>query len=255
VNVALGSDVRLLPLLVGFVVPGLAFYFRMPGLVGKIALAWAGLLFIAYLALLGSPWDNYIFAMLLSVHVSGFVLYCNPLLSSALPARLLFTPLMLLLMLALLYWPAQAFADAYLVTPLQWRGNVVVVHPLYATDKIRPGDWLAYRTHISTEDHLYSAPGIDFAPVLAGPGDRVTFSASSYSINGVEHRLLPHMPQHGSFVVPQKEWFVWPNVAIDIHHLDEATVSSRLVQTSMVTEDQLIGVPFQRWFWRKQNFS
>ena len=254
-NPALGANVRLLPLLAGFFIPGVAFYFRAPGIIGKAALAWTALLLLAFVALLGNSWDNLVFAMLLSAHVSGFVFYCNPLVSSALRDRLLFTLLMVVLIRALVYYPAQTFVDNYLVSPMQWRDRVVIINREYSADAIRPGDWVAYTAQeyfVPGEGGVYAAGGLDLAPVLAVPGDVVEFSTDSYSVNGVPRPKLLHMPSSGSIVVPQKEWLVWPNLAIDVHHIEPAVLSATLLQLSRVTEAQLIGKPFQRWFWWKQ---
>jgi hypothetical protein len=255
-NLALGSGVNLAELVAGFFVPGLAFYFRAPGIIGKAALVWAALLVLMFFILLGEGWDNIIFGLLLSVHVSGFVFYCTPLLGPSVWRRLAFTLGMLVAIRLLVYFPAQSFLETYGVTPLQWNERVVIVRHIYSMQSIRTGDWLAYTVSGNGyEGGIYAGPGLDFAQVLALPGDHILFSEHAYRVNGVLRPGLPHMPQTGSLVVPEKEWFVWPNLAIRERAHMEPRVSEILMRMALLTEDQLIGTPFQRWFWRRQNLS
>jgi hypothetical protein len=255
-NLALGSGVNLAELVAGFLVPGLAFYFRASGIIGKAALVWAGLLVLMFFILLGEGWDTIIFGLLLSVHVSGFVFYCTPLLGSSVWGRLAFTLGMLAAIRLLVYFPAQSFLETYGVTPLQWNGRVLIVSHIYSTKSIREGEWLAYTiSGQGYEGGVYIDSGLDFAQVLALPGDRILFSEHTYSVNGVPHPSLPHMPETGSLVVPQKEWFVWPNLAIRERLNRESGLSEMLMRMALLREDRLIGTPLQRWFWRRQNLS
>jgi hypothetical protein len=231
-NLALGSGVNLAELVAGFLVPGLAFYFRASGIIGKAALVWAGLLVLMFFILLGEGWDTIIFGLLLSVHVSGFVFYCTPLLGSSVWGRLAFTLGRLAAIRLLVYFPAQSFLETYGVTPLQWNGRVLIVSHIYSTKSIREGEWLAYTiSGQGYEGGVYIDSGLDFAQVLA------------------------LMPETGSLVVPQKEWFVWPNLAIRERLNRESGLSEMLMRMALLREDRLIGTPLQRWFWRRQNLS
>jgi hypothetical protein len=249
----------------GFLAPGLAVYFRTPGLLGKAALSLAGLLLLTFIIWLGYGIGNLAFGMLLSLHVSGFVYYCTPLFRDSLGRRLGLTLLTLAALSLFIYLPARNIVQGYLLSPLQVNGHVVVVRHIVSTKSIQTGDWIAY--NIST-DHSYEEggvyvfsavgfhPGIAFGPVLALPGERIEFFADTFSVNGVPHPRLPHMPVTGSYLVPEKEWFIWPNLAIvEREDVAEASVSSVLLHMALVTEEQLIGRPFQRWFWRRQILS
>ncbi len=136
------------------------------------------------------------------------------------------------------------------------KGQVIVVGHLYSTNSLRAGDWIAYSfagREAYTEGGVYAHAGVDFSPVLAIPGDLVAFSATAYSVNGESRPRLPYMPARGSFRLREKEWFVWPRLAITVHHENSGPViTEMLLNMSHVTEDQLIGEPLQRWFWRKQ---
>jgi hypothetical protein len=84
-------------------------------------------------------------------------------------------------------------------------------------------------------------------------GDSVAFLTNSFAVNGVERPLLPHMPTSGNLTVPEKNWFIWPELGISGHgNTSEAVISSTMLQLATVPEDQFTGKPFKRWFWRKQ---
>jgi hypothetical protein len=254
-KVNLGPDIDLIQLVAGFFVPGLAFYFRLPGLIGKVALVWTAFLLMMFFLFLGSGWDNLVFGLLLSVHVSGFVLYCTPLLGPSAWNRLLFTLAMLVTIRLIVYSSAQAVMENYVATPLQWKDEAVIVGPIYSMNSIHVGDNIAYNysSGFAYESETYLRDGAGFAPVLAMPGDRVTFDANSYSVNGVPHPRLEYMPQNGMCVVPEKEWFVWPVVGIQERRYEgESRLTSLLMGMALVREDQIIGKPFNRWFWWSQ---
>ncbi len=264
-RLALPSEMNVAELIASLLVPGLAVYFRAPRLLGKVALFLAGLLLLVFTIWLGYGVGNLAFGMLLSLHVSGFVYYCTPLFRESLGHRLLFTLATLAVLSLLVYLPAQNIVQSYLLTPLQVNGHVVVVRHIASTRSIQTGDLVAY--NIST-DHEYEEggvyvfsgigfhPGIAFGPVLALPGDRIEFFADTFSVNGVSQPRLPHMPVTGSYLVPEKEWFIWPNLAIHAReNVAEERLSSTLLHMALVTEEQLVGEPFQRWFWRQQILS
>jgi len=255
----LPQEINLGAMAVGFLVPGLAVYFRTPGLLGKAALSFAGLLLLSFTIWLGYGIGNLAFGMLLSLHVSGFVYYCTPLFRTSLGRRLLFTVITLVALSLLVYLPAQNIMQSYLLTPLQVNGHVVVVRHIFSTEAIRSGDWLAYNLSGSdtyAEGGIRIESGIGLGPVLAVPGDRVEFSSTTYSVNGVPRPRLQHMPDAGMCVVPEKQWFIWPDLAIHGHgNVAEARISSSLLHIALVTEEQLIGKAFHRWFWRQQILS
>ena len=89
--------------------------------------------------------------------------------------------------------------------------------------------------------------------MLATAGDRVEFSTNGFAVNGVLQARLPHMPETGGLVVPENHWFIWPKLAISGNwDVGEANISSAMMQMASVSEDQFVGKPFKRWFWRKQ---
>ena len=64
------------------------------------------------------------------------------------------------------------------------------------------------------------------------------------------------MPQGGDLIVPEKKWFIWPELGISGHgNAGEAVISATMLQLATVPEDRFVGKPFKRWFWRKQIFQ
>ena len=243
-----------------FLVPSLGFYIRGSKLWGNFALAGGGLLLIAFLAGFGYPAGNFAFGLLLAVHATGFVYYCNPLLrQEEFAGRLVFTLLTLLAICLLVYLPARNALLQHWLVPLRVRGNVVIVHRQGAPDDVKRGDWVMYsqRGEQTGEAHQGGAvriqAGFGWGPVLAAGGDRVEFSTNAFRVNGEVQPLLPHMPTGGGIAVPEKHWFIWPELDISGYgNVGEASISAAMMQMATVSREQFIGKPFDRWFGRKQ---
>jgi hypothetical protein len=60
------------------------------------------------------------------------------------------------------------------------------------------------------------------------------------------------MPVAGAWTVPEKHWFVWPELGIGGHGMPRADLSATLLEMGTISEEQFIGKPFKRWFWRRQ---
>ncbi len=94
--------------------------------------------------------------------------------------------------------------------------------------------------------------------MLAVPGNRIRFTSRSFEINGVAHERFPRMPVEDELMVPEKCWFLWPDIAISGRgNVGEAIIGGAMLQMAVVAEKQvkLVGKPFNRWFWRRQIFS
>ena len=64
--------------------------------------------------------------------------------------------------------------------------------------------------------------------MLAVAGDTVRFTTNVFFINGQPAPRLPHMPDTGEVQVPEKHWFIWPNLDISGHgNVGEDRISSR----------------------------
>jgi len=243
-----------------FLIPGLGIYLRRPRLWGLAAFAACGLLFSQFIMWLGDPFGNYAFGLLLSIHVTGFVYYCSPLLAGTqLHLRLLFTVAALIIVGGFIYTPLRHAIQERWLTPLRVNGRVIVVQKQgISASTIQRGDWVAYALSgyvISIHGNQYAGhSGMGLGPVLAIAGDRVVFSSNAFTVNGVSHPLLPYMPSSGTLTVAENHWFIWPDFAISGHgNIGEASISAAMLERADVSEIQFVGKPFKRWFWRRQS--
>jgi len=241
-------------LLVSLVVPGAGFYLRAPRYWGRLALALSGVLIFIIIAWLGFPGAAYAFGLLLSLHACGLLFVLNPLLvGAAFRIRLLLAGGILFALLCLVYVPGRDFVQGHWFLPLQIKGRVVIITRAYSTTGIRRGDQVAFSFGSHVEHQLVIQGGFGLGPVLGMPGDHVRFSASDFEVNGVARPRLAHMPAEGEFVVPEKHWFVWPEVGISGHgQVPTSQIDEALLAMSTISQDQFVGRPAHRWLWRKQ---
>ncbi len=259
-RLALPREMKIGELVAGFFVPGLAVWFRGPRLWGRAALTASAVLFLIFIVWLGYPAANLAFGLLVSLHCTGFVYYCNPLMATEpFRSRLAFTLLLLLAIGLLLYVPARSFIQGHCLTPLQMNGQVVVVQRIFQARHLQRGDWIAYALHDEEQGEAHNGgavwvrAGMGLGPVLAVAGDQVVISSNTFSVNGISHPSLPHMPGAGSLTVPENHWFIWPNLDISGHgNVSEASISSTMLDMASVNATQFFGKPLHRWFWRKQ---
>jgi hypothetical protein len=261
-RLTLSRTMQIRELVAGFFVPGLAVWLRGPKLWGRAALAGSLVLAAIIIVWLGYPVANLAFGLLISLHCTGLVYYCQPLMAGEpFRGRLAFTFLMLLAIGLLLYLPARNLIQEHGFTPLRLHGRVVVVQRNFPARRIQRGDWVAYHLDADALGENYHGGmmllrgGLSFELVLARAGDRVVFSTNSFSVNGTEHTNRPHMPQTGELTVPENHWFIWPNLDISGHgDVGETRVSSALLGLADVAETNFYGKPLPRWFGRKQIF-
>lgn len=214
------------------------------------------LLFLIFVAWFGYPLGNYAFGLIISIHTSSLVYYCGPAMQAwELKNRIFFTVLVLMAVGFLFYGPLRDFIQYRFLMPLQMNGRVIVVQKFALVSSVKRGDWIAYRIAYSYENgddawvHIHS--GIGFGPVLGMAGDSVEFSSKGFLVNGVLRPSLAYMPSSGSFVVAQKQWFIWPNYSVSGHGY-ASHVTSIMLGLANVSEQQYAGKPFKHWFWRKQ---
>jgi hypothetical protein len=243
-----------------FLVPGLGIYLRGPRLWGKVAFVACGLLFSAFIIGLGHPFGNVAFGLMLSIHATGFVYYCSPLLTNMeFASRLLFTILVLVTLGGVVYAPMRSTIQGHWLMPLRINNRVFVVEKQASVHTVARGDWIAYHLSgyvISVHGYRNAVDhaGLGFGPVLAMAGDRVEFLTNAFTVNGVAHPRRPHMPAAGNFIVPENHWFIWPDLAISGHgNVGEADISAAMLERADVPENQFVGKPFKRWFWRRQS--
>lgn len=257
-RIALPKEITLAGIAGGLLVPGLAVYLRGPRLWGRMALGACGLLFLLFTVRFGYPPGNYAFGLLLSIHASGFAYYCSPCLQDrGFWFRMGFTLAVLMALGFLLYAPVRSTIQHRWLMPLRINGHVVVIQRLHSASGVKRGDWVAY--HLSSASQTFewedlrvtARAGAGLGPVLAVAGNRVAFSTNVFFVNGASQPLLPHMPTSGGLTVPENHWFIWPSYSITGQG-NEGRISALMMQLADVSDQQFIGIPFKRWFWRKQ---
>ena len=103
-------------LVAGFFVPGLSVWLRGPRLWGQAALAASAILMMIFVVWLGYPAANIAFGLLISLHATGLVYYCDPMMAGEpLHSRLAFTFFILMAVGLLLYLPARNFVQGHWV--------------------------------------------------------------------------------------------------------------------------------------------
>lgn len=238
-------------------VPGLAFIVRKERLIGRAILLGYGLLAIVFIVWLGYPVANVAFGLMLAAHVTSVSFLLQHWLADARFGFRIATGLILLLLVGGgIYAPLRNELQTKYLMPLRIKDNVVVVQTFSSPRSVQRGDWIACSLAGGGSVGLRVNEGLGLRPVLAVAGDRIRFTPQTFEINGVAQKSLPHMPVAGELVVPEKHWFLWPEIVISGHvNTSEATIASSMLQMATVAETQFIGKPFKRWFWRRQILS
>ncbi len=252
-GVTLNDKITIRGIIASLFVPGLALYLRDPRASGKAAMGVCAVLFLLFMAFLGYPAGTAAVALLMSIHVTGLVAYCQPaLLGARLPFRLAAAFMLCVLAIVLVYLPGRDLLENRLFMPLRVRNHVVVIHRLTSPEALRRGEWIAFRKDDVQESHMIIHAGVNLAPVVALPGDQVEFSARTFSVNGVAQPRRANMPPSGGFTVSQDCWIAWPEMVIIL--VNGPTVSDMVLQMATVRKEEVIGKPFVHWFWRRQSF-
>jgi hypothetical protein len=250
----LPGSVTVTGVIASVIVPGLALYLRRPRASGRAAMGVCAVLLLIFIMFLGYPAGTVALAVLMSIHITGVVAYYQPVLAGTrLGFRLASALMLCALTIVFVYLPARDLLEKRWLMPLQVRGQVVVINRATSSGKIRRGDWIAFRNKAVSGNHMIIHEGINFAPVLAVPGDRVEFSAKTFAVNGVEQTNRQNMPTSGQITIDRNYWFAWPEMAIFLRGNTPA-ISDMVMQMAIVPKDELIGKPFERWFWRRQKF-
>jgi hypothetical protein len=241
-------------ILVSLLVPGLGFWLRGPRRMGRLAVAASLLLVLVFFAAIGYQAGNAAFGLLLSIHGTSLIYLLEPWLAGARFRTRIFVSMALLFGLGgLVYLPARNLMETRWLAPLRVQDRVVVVRKSKPSPAVKRNDLIAYSLPGDTDHTVYVAAGFGLGPVLAVAGDHVRFTKAAFEVNGAPRPRLAHMPQTGDLTVPEKHWFVWPELAISGHgNAPEGALATALLQMATISEEQFAGKPFKRWFWRRQ---
>lgn len=235
-------------------VPGLGFWLRGPRWLGNLALAACLFLVLLFFVGIGYPAGNIAFGLLLSIHGTSLIYLIEPWLTDArFRTRLIASMALLVGLGGLVYMPARNWMENRWLAPLRVNDRVVVVRKYATPPTVQRNDLIAYSLPGNNAYGAYVAAGFGFGPVLAVGGDRVRFTRAALEVNGVPQPRLANMPETGELTVPEKHWFIWPELAISGHgNVPAGTLTTTLMQMATISEAQFAGKPFKRWFWRRQ---
>lgn len=250
-NRALGCS---LPRLLAVVLlPGYGFVASGRASIGKGLMAVYGVGALVFVLWLGRAPANVAFGLMLSLHATGILSFLASRRPMEFRQKIGLTVAVLILLSSVIYLPLRHWVTERWLLPLRVRDQVIVVRARHDPTGVRRGDWIAYRIESQyLGNRTYLTGGYGFERVLGVPGDRIQFAPDSFSVNGDAQPLLVNMPTNGGWVVPEKQWFVWPELAIHSHGVAEATIASAWSQVAFVDQAQFMGQPLQRWFWRRQ---
>jgi hypothetical protein len=247
-------------LVLSVLVPGYAFFVQRREALGLVFLLGYLAAVLTFLAGLGYPAANVGYGLLISIHATSIMFLEGLWLKeSSFGVKVGLGLCTLVAVWGLMYAPLVGYAERHWMLPLRLGERVLVINPRTAVKSIKRGDWLAYRIR---SDHapgdyggqaVYLREGIGVDPVIGLPGDHVEFTPEAVLVNGRPAPLAPHMPTQGGLVVPEKVWFIWPNLAKSGGgRVAEANISATMQQAAMVTQQQILGRPYKAWFGRQQ---
>lgn len=247
--------------ILSLLLPGFSLFVNGRKKVGAVFAAIYVASLVCFVIWLGFPISGAGYGLMISVHASSIVFLENCAWRDKYDFRIRFALAVATLLLVWLavYRSVINLAEANWATPMLVRGHVMVMNPVRSGGPVQRGDLLLYSIdsdeagNAHGEGAVWLQSGFGWGPVLAVAGNRVAFSTNSFAVNGVEHPLLPHMPQVGEVLVPEKHWFIWPELAISGHgNVGEGVISATMLRLATVSENQVVGRPFKRWFWRRQ---
>jgi hypothetical protein len=247
-------------LVMGIVVPGLSFRLYGQPLVGWLVLAGYGLAALVFVIWIGYRPSTVALTAMISIHASSILhMQRRWLADMQLWLRIAWSVLLFVAVSACIYAPLCGLLERWWFMPLRIGERVYVIRTSATPRLVRRGDWIAYR--IMAQDWgehgaaVRIGEGYGIGQVLAVAGDKVSFSENGFSVNQELLPDRPHMPTQGAMTVAEGDWFVWPDVAILEQRANAGTSGvtvEAMKQLSTVRESEFVGVPFHRWWWRKQ---
>ncbi len=248
-------------LLRGVLVPGCGFLVGGRRMLGWACVGTYALAAVVFVVALGYRSGSVAYGILIALHATSIVFLEGHWLRDArFRLRLTLAVATLLAVWLLMYSPLMHFVERNWVRPVRIHNQVVLIKPHSPGWTPQHGDWLMYdlergaNNWFHRDGGIYVREGFGWGPVLAKAGDRVAFSTNAITINGTKLPRRSIMPTSGELVVPEKHWFVWPEM--DIRGAgNRLGADAIMVRLAIVSESQFVGTPFKRWLWRRQKLS
>ncbi len=128
----------------------------------------------------------------------------------------------------------------------------LIINPRSAKAPARVGELVAYDIGGRYWNGIGIRGGTYLGRVLVvDPGHEIAFESDRVLIDGVPQKTLHGMPAQGLVRTEGDQLFVWPEAA-HFHNLNRAAVPADI---GLVPQSALVGRPYTRWFWHKQNIA
>jgi hypothetical protein len=247
---------RVRPSMLAFLVPGYGLMAAGRRIYARaVVIGWLTLALV-FLIWMGYPEGNLAMGLMVSLHAtSAIALFLRTVTAETLSQRLGLAALVLGGLLALLYLPFTHWVLPRILIPLDNEGRVVIVRVGGNPDNVRRGDWVAYRT-VGTYNYagVRVVEGYGLEQVLAVPGDTIRFHETHYEVGATSYPRRVHMPQEGEWQVEPDCWIIWPRLERRGNNAQnmEGAVGVVWRDLAHVPQENYIGRPMKRWFWRKQ---
>ena len=256
----LAGEVTWPSLILSLLVPGFSFFLFGRRLVAWVVFPVYCLAGLAFIAALGFTAGSIAYGLMISIHATSIAyLEAHWLRDSGFGLRLGLALCTLVGLWALVYAPGVNFAEKHWLFPVRVGERVLIVWRGVSPAALKRGDWVAHRIHegqafgAEGRGNVYLESGLAIDPVLGLPGDHVRFGNEDVTVNGQTFPRGAYMPTTGELEVPEKVWFIWPNLGITVRGgVAPANISATLQRTAMVTQTNIIGRPTRHWFGRRQ---
>jgi hypothetical protein len=242
-----------LPAVLGLLVPGHGFKLTGQARLGRVLQIGYAVFVLIFFVGLGYPAANVAFGALISVHAAS-ILQLQTLWVDRPGLQFRFIAgLGVWGILSLgAYFPLRDVVLERWLMPLKVDQGVVVVRRWGQIPSIQRGDVIAYRIEFNGSRNVSIGAGYGIDSVIARPGDHVRITPQWVLVNGQAQPREPHMPREVEFRLGEKQWFVWPHMAINSRQIAEATIAASWLSTGMIDETMILGRPFRHWFGRWQ---
>lgn len=241
-------------LVMSLMIPGYAFRARVRWL-GTALLAVYVLLLLLFLVELGTSLANVAFGLMIALHATSICYALEQMTGSlTLLKRFGLALAILIIMGTLIYRPLLGQMQAHLFMPIRLNDRVYIVKPLTNPDTVQPGTLVVYNMPRWSRGHYLMRAGLGIGKVLAEEKEHVEFTSEGVLVNNT---LLPRkafMPLQGALDVPEKHWFIWPELDINRQpKVPDHILGDMYSSQALVSKDQFVGTICKRWFWRRMD--
>jgi hypothetical protein len=221
---------------------------------------WITLSYLVFLTLfvaaLGTGLGNLCFGLMMCIHSLG-VLFLFEQVSGAMVLfkRVLYSLLLLTVISQFCYLPFRGWITSRVALPLHTQSGVVVIRPTTTLGTVQRGDWVAYRLGAHRLENLIIRGGYGFDRVIGVAGDEIRFEPGRLLVNGRVTGSAADMPSSGTLVVRVGHYYIWSAMEQNWVHAAQDTVTAAKAGLAHVEAGALVGRPYKRWFWRRQELQ